>query len=408
MGATSLEVAEVFRRFGDEYRETYKLTYQQRRVMRAIELCRTAALGGHLHVCDKCGAEIPLYNSCGNRHCPKCQCLDKQRWLEARARDVLPVEYFHVVFTVPHALNPLFRGNPRLLYGLLFRASSETLAQIAADPRHLGARIGFLGILHTWSSTLAYHVHTHYVVPAGGLSPDGDRWIHGPAGFLLPVEILSQVFRGKFIDFLEQTYRTRELVLDGPLEELRHPVLFDDLIRSLYRHDWVVYAKAPFAGPEKVLEYLARYTHRVAISNDRLLAIDDDEIVFRYKDYAQGGVQRTMGLPPTEFIRRFLQHVLPRRFVRIRYRGLLANRSRKANLERARTLLEVQPPPEPASVEREPWQDLLQRLTGVDPVRCPKCGKGTLHRHHELPKDDFAPARGPPRCSPRPPQTPSL
>ena len=395
MAATHLEVAEIFRRYGDDYRESYPLSYQQRRAMRAIELCRTATLGGHLYVCDQCGSEVPLYNSCGNRHCPKCQCLDKERWLEARARDVLPVEYFHVVFTVPHDLNPLFRGNPRLLYGLLFKASSETLAQIAADPRHLGARIGFLGILHTWSSTVAYHVHTHYVVPAGGLSPDGQRWIHGPAGFLLPVEILSEVFRGKFVDGLEEAHRHRKLALDGPLEELRHPVLFDDLIRRLYRHNWVVYAKAPFAGPERVLEYLARYTHRVAISNDRLLAIDDDEIVFRYKDYAQGGAWRTMSLEPAEFIRRFLQHVLPRGFVRIRYYGLLANRTRTENLERARVLLEAQPPPEPASAEREPWDEFLHRLTGVDPVRCPRCGEGTLRRHCELPQDDFAP-RGPP------------
>ncbi len=395
MGATSLEVAEIFRRYGDDYREIYALSYQQRRVMRAIELCRTEALGGHLYVCDQCGAGVPLYNSCGNRHCPKCQCLDKERWLEARARDVLPVEYFHVVFTVADTLHALLRGNPKLLYGLLFKASSQTLAQIAADPRHLGARIGFLGILHTWGSTLSFHPHIHYVVPAGGLSQDRDRWIHCPPGFLLPVKILSEVFRGKFVDFLQQAWRTRELVLEGPLEELRHPVLFEDLIDRLYRNDWVVYAKAPFAGPEKVLEYLARYTHRVAISNDRVLAIDDDEIAFRYKDYAQGGVQQTMRLEPTEFIRRFLQHVLPRYFVRIRYYGLLANRKRKENLEIARTLLKAQAP-EPASAEREPWEEFLHRLSGKEPARCPRCGEGILHRHHELPKDDFAPSRGPP------------
>lgn len=397
MPATRLEVADIFRRYGDDYRERYPLSYQQRRVMRAIELCRTEALGGHLWVCDDCGAEVPLYNSCGNRHCPKCQCLDKERWLEARARDVLPVSYFHVVFTVPHTLNALFRGNPRRLYGLLFKASSETLAQIAADPRHLGARIGFLGILHTWSSTLTFHVHTHYVVPAGGLSPDGDRWIHGPERFLLPVKILSKVFRGKFLDFFEQAYRKRELALTGPLEELQHPVLFEDLIDQLYRHNWVVYAKEPFAGPEKVLQYLARYTHRVAISNDRVLAIDDDQITFRYKDYARGGAWRTMSLEPTEFIRRFLQHVLPRGFVRIRYFGLLANRSRKENLQRGRTLLRAQPPPEPAKAERETWLELVHRLTGRDPARCPRCGEGSLQRHRELPRiDDVARPRGPP------------
>lgn len=395
MAAASLEVADIFRRFGEDYRETHDLTYQQRRVMRAIELCRTEVLGGHLWICDQCGTEVPLYNSCGNRHCPKCQCLDKERWLEARARDVLPVGYFHEVFTVPDTLHPLFRGNPRQLYGLLFKASSETLAQIAADPRHLGARIGFLGILHTWGSTLVFHPHIHYVVPAGGLSPDGDRWVHSPARFLLPVKVLSEVFRGKFVDFLEQAWRQRKLELEGPLEPLRHPVLFEDLIDQLYRHDWVVYSKEPFASPQKVLEYLARYTHRVAISNDRLLAIEDDQIVFRYRDYAQGGAWRTMGLEPMKFIRRFLQHVLPHRFVRIRYFGLLANRTRKADLERARTLLQAQPP-EPATAERELWEAFLHRLTGIDPVRCRRCGEGTLHRHHKLPKDDFAPSRGPP------------
>ena len=396
MGATSLEVAEIFHRWGDDYRESHPLSYQQRRAMRAIELCRTEALGGHLYVCDQCGAEIPIYNSCGNRHCPKCQCLDKERWLEARARDVLPVGYFHVVFTVPDTLHGLMRGNPRLLYGLLFKASSETLAQIAADPRHLGARIGFLGILHSWGSTLVYHPHLHYVVPAGGLSPEGDRWIHSPARFLLPVQILSEVFRGKFVDFLQQAWRQRKLELDGPLAQLRHPIAFENLIDQLYGHSWVVYAREPFAGPEKVLQYLARYTHRVAISNDRLLAISDDEITFRYKDYAQGGLWRPMSLEPLEFIRRFLQHVLPRGFVRIRYYGLLANRTRKANLERARKLLKARPSPEPTRDTREPWDELLQRLRGADPLRCPRCSEGKLHRHREVPRCDFAPSRGPP------------
>ncbi len=393
MGATSLEVADIFRRYGDDYRECHSLSYQQRRVMRAIELCRTKTLGGHLWVCDECEAEVPLYNSCGNRHCPKCQCLDKQRWLEARLRDVLPVEYFHVVFTIPHSLLPLCRGNPRTLYDLLFQASKETLLQIAADPQHLGARIGFLGILHTWSSLLALHPHVHYVVPAGGLSPDGDRWIHTPTRFLLPVDVLSAVFRGKFVDFLKHAYLHRKLALDGPLEPLRHPVLFEDLIDQLYRHNWVVYAKAPFAGPEKVLEYLARYTHRVAISNDRLLALEDDHVVFRYKDYAHGGTWDTQRLPVSEFIRRFLQHVLPHRFMRIRYYGLLANRSRRDNLERARTALQV---PAPADAEPEAWHQIVRRLTGVDPRRCPRCQHGRLHRDRKLPKDDSGSPRGPP------------
>ncbi|MCP5066038.1 MAG: IS91 family transposase [bacterium] len=340
---------------------------------------------------------VELYITCGNRHCTKCQALDKEKWIEARARDLLPVEYFHPVFTVPDTLHPFFRANQKTLYDMLFRASRETLLQIGADPKHLGARIGCIGVLHTWGSDLSFHPHTHFIVPGGGISPDRQRWVACPPKFFLPVEVLSEVFRGKFIDFLKRAHRTSELELHGDLQEYRHPVRFDDLIRELYAKSWVVYCKPPCAGPEKVLEYLARYTHRVAISNERLIAIDDDHVVFRFKDYAQGGKWDTRRLSAEEFIRRFLQHVLPRNFFRIRYFGLLGNRYRAENLERARTLLNAEPP-EPIAPEGETRQEMLERLTGVDPTQCPKCSQGRLKHSRELPRpQSWAPAaRAPP------------
>ena len=380
-----LEVADIFRDYGAAYRQHHPLSDQQRRVMHAIEVCRTSALGGHLYVCDQCHFQLPVYNSCGNRHCPKCQALDKQKWIEARTRDLLPVQYFHPVFTVPDTLHALFRANQKMLYNMLFRASRETLLQIAADPEHLGAQIGCIGVLHTWGSDMAFHPHTHFIVPGGGLSPARDRWVQCPPKFLLPVEVLSEVFRGKFIDFLKRAYRTSQLQLHGALEELQHPIRFEDLIDQLYANNWVVYCKPPFAGPEKVLAYLARYTHRVAISNERLIAMDGDHVLFRYKDYAQGSIWRTCRLTAEEFIRRFLQHVLPRRFVRIRYFGLLGNRYRKQNLERARALLEVEAP-EPAAPQGESCEEMLERLTGVDPRLCPKCGRGRLKHCQEYPR----------------------
>ncbi|MCP3959876.1 MAG: IS91 family transposase [bacterium] len=380
-----LEVADIFRAYGPAYRQRHPLSDQQRRVMHAIEVCRTSALGGHLWVCDECHGEVPLYNSCGNRHCPKCQSLEKEKWIEARANDLLPVEYFHPVFTVPDTLHPLFRANQKTLYDMLFRASRESLVEIAADPKHLGAKIGGIGVLHTWGSDMSLHPHTHFIVPGGGLSSTEDRWIACPPKFLLPVEVLSEVFRGKFIDFLQRAYRTSQLQLHGALQEFRHPIRFEGLIDQLYAKNWVVYCKPPFAGPEKVLQYLARYTHRVAISNERLIEVDDHHVVFRFKDYAQGGTWETRRLAAEEFIRRFLQHVLPLRFVRIRYFGLLGNRSRKENLERARTLLEAEPP-KPSAPEGETRQEMLERLTGADPRLCPKCGHGRLKHCREFPR----------------------
>jgi len=318
-------------------------------VLRAIMRCRTAALGGHIDHCPRCGHQAISYNSCRSRHCPKCQAQARQRWLAAREREVLGVPYFHVVFTLPHELNPLCQYNPEVLYGLLFQTSAATLLEVAADPKHLGAEIGFLSILHTWGSNLLLHPHVHCAIPAGGLSPDHSRWVHPRYPFFLPVKVLSRVFRGKFIAGLRRAYRRKKLRFHGPIAALEDPKRFASFLRMLFQQDWVVYAKPAFGGPTQVLRYLGRYTHRVAISNHRLLAFDGERVTFRWKDYAHGGKQRKLTLNAMEFLRRFSQHILPRGFVRIRQYGLLATRHRTANLALARQLLAITPQPQQAS-----------------------------------------------------------
>jgi putative transposase/transposase-like zinc-binding protein len=389
-GSSDLEVAHIFRLYGKAFRQKHRLCREQLRAMRAIEDCRTAVLGGHVYRCDECGAEKISYNSCRNRHCPKCQNLEKERWLEQRRNELLPVPYFHVVFTLPEELNILALGNPKPIYDLLFRCAAETLLEVAADPKHLGARLGVLAVLHTWSQTLLLHPHLHCIVPAGGPSPDGERWVAAASeSFLLPVRVLSPVFRGKFLAGLKKLYEDGSLSLSGGAEELRDPFVFHGLLDRLYRKFWWVYSKPPFGGPEQVLKYLARYTHRVALSNHRLIRLKDDQVTFTYKDYSQGSRLRQMTLPAEEFIRRFLLHILPPRFVHIRYYGLFANRHRSHELERSRALLGAAPPPELA--EREDWQAVFVRVTGQDPTLCMECGRGHLHLVREL-----APARSPP------------
>ena len=316
-----LELAEVIRSCGDAFLDEYGATLspEQRRALRDIAACRTSALGGHMEECDRCGHRRIAYNSCRNRHCPKCQATAAAHWVEAQAADLLPVEYFHIVFTLPAALGPLALQNPRVVYGLLFRAAAETLMQIAVDAKHLGAEIGFLAVLHTWGQTLQHHPHVHCVVPGGGLSPDGTGWVASPKGFFLPVRVLGRVFRGKFLALLGTAFDRGRLAFHGRLRELVGADRFHQLLRAAAQTEWVVYAKPPFGGPEQVLKYLARYTHRVAISNRRLVALKDGRVRFRYKDYARGGRRRTMTLEASEFLRRFLQHVLPSGFVRIRH-----------------------------------------------------------------------------------------
>lgn len=342
MNRPPFEVADIIRAAGDRFVEGNRswLRWMHIKVLNAIERCRTAALGGHKDRCARCGYAAAIsYNSCRNRHCPKCQTRAREQWLAQRSRDLLPVRYVHVVFTLPHELALLALQNKRLLYGLLFRASAETLMEIAADPKHLGAEIGFLSVLHTWGQNLLAHPHVHCVIPAGGLAPDHSHWIRPRYPFFLPVKVLSRVFRGKFVAGLKSAFAQNKLDFHGTLQALTNPKAFHSFLRTLFRNDWVVYAKPPFGGPEHVLQYLARYTHRVAISNHRLLSFADGKVTFRWKDYAHGNKKRKMTLSAEEFLRRFLLHVLPRGFVRIRHFGLLANRQRTERIALCRQLL---------------------------------------------------------------------
>ena len=375
----ALELAEVVRRHGP--RLDPSLSGEERRILRAIASCRTAALGGHVESCDHCQYRRIAYNSCRNRHCPKCQASACARWMEDRADELLEAEYFHVVFTLPDAFNALALANPRTVYGVLFDATAQTLLEVAANPRHLGARIGFLAILHTWGQNLSLHPHVHCVVPGGGLSPDGSRWIACRPGFFLPVRVLSRVFRGKFIDLLKRT-RTQGKLLGADDEQD-----FERLLDEAVKHDWVVYAKPPFGGPQQVLKYLARYTHRIAISNRRLLAIDNRTVTFAYKDYAHGNRPRTMTLEGEEFLRRFLQHAVPPGFMRIRQFGLLANRVRTVNLQECRRLIgtplaaDCSILPAPATTSELTTSELAPI---VEPECCPACGQGRLRRGANL------------------------
>ena len=383
-----LELADIFRADGARYRQTQVLARVQRAAMRAIEACRTAVLGGHRETCDRCGVVRVSYNSCRNRHCPKCQTLTKERWLAARRAELLHIPYFHVVFTLPHDLNALAQGNPRVLYTLLFRAAADTLLTFGRDPRHLGGTIGVTAILHTWGQNLSQHLHLHCLVTGGALAPDGSRWIAGRPSFLFPVRALSIVFRGKFLAALQQACAAGKLTFAAGTAPLAAPTGFGAFVAQLRALDWVVYAKRPFAGPEPVLAYLGRYTHRVALSNDRLIAHGDGHVRFRWKDYADHDRVNVLTLDVDEFIRRFLLHIVPRGFMRIRHFGLLANRTRQRHLARARQLLGA-PTVEPAHAESV--LVLLQRLTGIDVSRCPVCGDGRMQRTAIL-----APTRLPP------------
>jgi hypothetical protein len=370
------DLGEILRRHGDSYGTSHPLSPLQHQVLRALASCRTAALGGHLEQCDRCGHRRPVYHSCRNRHCPKCQSLDQQDWLEARRADLLPIPYFHVVFTLPHALNRLALAWPRVIYDLLFRAASETLQTFARDPKHLGGEPGITAILHTWSQTLSLHPHLHCVVSGGALASDGSRWIATRhPGFLFPVRALSKVFRGKFLDGLRQRFDRGELGSDDSLPALLH---------TLRGHDWVVYAKPPFAGPESVLAYLGRYTHRIALANRRILRVEGNHVAFRYRDYADQKRLKVMEVSVHELIRRFLLHVLPKGFVRIRHYGLLANRSRRQRIARCRELLAAEDPPAPP-IQESACEKVL-RLAGVDLLLCPACREGRMSVIAELDK----------------------
>ncbi len=402
MSRPTLEVADFFRAYGDSFLERYgdTLSAEQRRALRDIASCRTAALGGHIEQCDRCGYLQIAYNSCRNRHCPKCQATQAAEWLQARQAELLPVEYFHVVFTLPAALNPIALQNPRVVYGILFQAASETLRQLAADPKHLGADIGFLAVLHTWGQNLHHHPHLHCVVPGGGPSPDGSRWVPCRPRFFLPVRVLGRLFRGKFLALLKAAFDAGKLSFHGKLAELAEPTEFRRILADTANTEWVVYAKPPFGGPEQVLKYLARYTHRAAISNHRLIALEGDQVEFLWKDYAHGGKQKTMKLHAVEFIRRFLMHVLPAGFVRIRHYGFLANRVCREKLELCRSLLAAITPTVAVEPVPEPEQAAETR---TEPHICPACGEGRMVIIETLP-----PIRGDRRGQAHPESAPEL
>ena len=374
MSCPKLEVADIFRAHGPAYRHEHAehLNLPQLKVMSAIEACRTAALGGHVEACTKCGHQHIAYNSCRNRHCPKCQGAASRNWMQARIEDLLPVEYFHVVFTLPAQIAGIAHQNKAAVYGLLFKASAETLLTIAADPKHLGAQIGMTSVLHTWGSAMTHHPHAHVIVPGGGLSPDGTRWIACRPGFFLSVKVLSRLFRRLFLEGLARLHKAGKLAFFGDLSELADPDIFAAHLAPLRKADWVVYAKPPFGGPEAVLAYLSRYTHRVAISNHRLVSADAGTVAFRWKDYRikRGDRMKVMRLPTSEFIRRFLTHVLPSGFHRIRHAGFLANGIRRDRIEKIRCLIDTEPRRVRTTGEEDP-ADAYQR----DPCKtCLKCG----------------------------------
>ena len=380
-----VELADIFRQHGAAYRSAHRLPLNHLRVMRAVEVCRTAALGGHKDRCDSCGHIEISYNSCRNRHCPKCQTLQKEKWIEARGEDLLPIQYFHVVFTIPSELNALVIMNQKVMYDLLFRSVSETLMELSVNPKHLGARIGFMGVLHTWGQNLMDHPHVHCVVTGGGLSSEGTHWVSCREKFFIPVRVMSALFRGKFLSHLKGVFESGGLIFPGSIGHLSDPHAFEISRRRLYHKKWVVYCKPPFDGAEGVLQYLGRYTHRIAISNNRIISAEGGTVTFRWRDYADGNKQKVMTLKAEEFIRRFLLHVLPNRYVRLRHFGLLANRSRKDNITLCRELLGTDRTETKEKDRKETWQEQLLRITGIDVFACPVCRTGRMFKIDELP-----------------------
>jgi len=379
------EVADIFHAYGEAYRLNHSLPASHLKVMHDIKVCRSAYLGGHIKKCDTCGAEINAYNSCRNRHCPKCQALTKARWLEARKAELLPLTYFHCVFTLPHEINPIALCNKKVVLGNLFKSVSQTLLQFGKNPENgLGGKLGFITILHTWDQTLLDHFHLHCVIAGGALSFDNDRWIAGREDFLFHVKALSEVFRGKFIDYFQRAFANAKLIFPGNTQRFGTNKGFSALIDQLWAKDWVVYSKRPFGGPEQVLDYLGRYTHRVAISNRRIINVENGKVTFQYRDRKDNDTLKEMTLEAEEFIRRFLLHVLPEGFMRIRHFGFLANRCKKEKLGRCRQLLGLSPElPKPG---KKTTQELMLQLTGIDVTRCPFCKKGTMKVAGKIPE----------------------
>lgn len=373
---TAYELADVFRAGIETYEQHHRLSARQLKVIQDIQDCRTAALGGHIDACDECGHVRISYNSCRNSHCPKCQSMAREAWLEKRRQELLPVRYFHLVFTLPAELQDLLRYNERLAYDQLFKLAWESLSVLSGDKRYLGAQTGMIAVLHTWGQNLHYHPHVHCLVPAGGLSKAG-KWIAAHKNYLVPVRALSAIFRAKYISFLRKAHRQGRLKLEGLCAQWAPYTQMNQLLNKLYEKNWVVYAKEPFAGPEKLLDYLGRYVKRVAISNERILNLDVDQqrVAFRWRDYADQNRSKVMWLSCEDFIRRFLQHILPKGFSKVRYYGLLANRDKDKRLRLCRKALRQ--PPKPKQVQSN-WQERFYQLTGIDPTRCPCCEQGNM------------------------------
>jgi len=380
-------MADIFCKYGKAYIESHPMPLEHYKIMNAIVICRTAALGGHIEICDSCGKEQNSYNSCRNRHCPKCQALTKTRWLEARQAELLPIPYFHNVFTLPHELNLVILYNKKIMLDILFRAVSATLNEFAENPKSRykeGGKIGFTSILHTWDQKLRDHFHLHCVIPAGYLSHDGKRWVHSKKNFLFSVKALSKVFRGKFIEQMKKAFQQNDLIFPGKIADIGTDAGFRKLKKQLFSKEWVVYSKQPFGGPKQVLEYLGRYTHRVAISNNRILDMGNDTVTFFYKDRKNDNAKITMPLNANEFIRRFLLHTLPKKFMRIRHCGFLANRCKKGDLLKCRKILGQNNIPD--NLSNKSAKELMLELTGLDISTCPFCKKGKLNKMLKIPE----------------------
>lgn len=373
MSKPTLEVAEIFRRHAHDY--PYPISGRQARVLQALQMCRTAHLGGHVERCNLCDHQRISYNSCRDRHCPKCQTLDKARWVEKHVAGLLPVPYFHLVFTIPPSVARVALQNPEIVYNILFQASSQALLTIGADHKHLGAQTGFLLVLHTWGQNLHHHPHVHCLIPGGGLSLDGEAWVASKADFFLPVRVLSRFFRERFLKLLKAAHADGALEFHGQLTGLKSDSRFADTLRQARRKEWVVYAKRPFGGPEQVVGYVGRYTHRVAISNNRLQSMGDDSVTFQWKDYRQPGVPKSMKISAHDFIRRFLMHVLPKGFVRLRHYGLLSNRNQSSKYQKCLELLQK---PASEEVNSSDWKALYLRVTGKSIDACPACATGQM------------------------------
>jgi len=383
------KIGALFREFGASYRALHSLSLAQQKTMRAIERCRTADLGGHVDRCDSCGYERIFYNSCRNRHCPNCQSLARERWLLDRKRELLPIVYFHLVFTIPDELNPIALVNQRPVYDVLFQAASETLLMLGRDPRHIGGQIGLIAVLHTWGQNLMDHPHLHCIVTGGALSDDGQRWLSPVKtkrgkNFFIHVNVISDLFKKKFLTYLKQRYQAGKFKWVGRISYLKERTSFDQFLTQLYAKKWVTYCKKPFGGPEQVLHYLGCYTHRVAISNQRIVKVFNGKVTFKWRDYRDSDKSKLMTLEVFEFIRRFLLHILPSRYYKIRYYGFLANRFRNTRLSRCKDILSLIKPATSAKNERMCWEDVLLELCGLDVRKCPNCQSGRMVRKEIL------------------------